>query len=141
MQCGSLVVRLSNRWGVGPVIEVGGKAAMIEPDSRKNRSRRLRKKLRVGEFQEFGFEVALELVAGLDDEGGEAFVDRFLAEVIEPNGMCYGGWDRGGYVASYGRGGLSEAHRQHVIPRLEAVPEVKAFVVHPLSDSWHGPAE
>lgn len=45
-------------------------------------NRRLRKKKRVGEFNELGFEVRVELRAGLSDADFEVFIDRWI-EAIE----------------------------------------------------------
>jgi uncharacterized protein YggL (DUF469 family) len=44
-------------------------------------NKRLRKKKRVGEFQELGFEVRGELRPGVAGAQLDAFVDRFLAQV------------------------------------------------------------
>ncbi|WP_448211321.1 YggL family protein [Colwellia sp. MEBiC06753] len=57
----------------------------------KNRSLRLRKKLRVDEFQELGFDVAWRLPEDSTDESIDNFVDRFFIEIIEPNGLGFGG--------------------------------------------------
>ena len=43
----------------------------------KQRSRRQRKKMRIGEFQEFGFEYELKVKAELSPEQEEALMDRF----------------------------------------------------------------
>ena len=48
-----------------------------------NRSRRLRKKLCVDEFQELGFELNLEFKSDLDIEAIDAFLDQFLAEAMD----------------------------------------------------------
>ncbi len=57
----------------------------------KNRNRRLRKKLRVGEFKELGFDVAWQLKEGITGEELDAFIDKFFEEVIQPNGLGFGG--------------------------------------------------
>ncbi|WP_206484022.1 50S ribosome-binding protein YggL [Thalassotalea sp. G2M2-11] len=57
----------------------------------KNRSRRLRKKLRVDEFQELGFDVAWKFADDIKSDEVDQFIDRFFAEVIEPNGLGFGG--------------------------------------------------
>ena len=44
----------------------------------KNRNRRLRKKLRVGEFQELGFDLAWKLEDGTDSEGIDQFIVKFF---------------------------------------------------------------
>lgn len=57
----------------------------------KNRTRRLRKKLRVDEFQELGFDVAWQLPSDFDDQAIDGFIEKFFAEVIQPNGLGFGG--------------------------------------------------
>jgi hypothetical protein len=57
----------------------------------KNRSRRIRKKLRVDEFQEFGFDIAWRLKDGIDGEALDAYISKFFAEAIEPNGLSFAG--------------------------------------------------
>jgi len=46
----------------------------------KNRSTRIRKKLRVDEFQELGFDVAWKLKDGINGEELDAFINKFFAE-------------------------------------------------------------
>jgi len=57
----------------------------------KNRNRRLRKKLRVDEFQEIGFDIAWKLADGTDNEAIDVFIVKFFKEAIEPNGLGFGG--------------------------------------------------
>lgn len=109
---------------------------MIKLDTQTRRSKRLRKKLRLDEFQELGFELEINLNVDLNSELTDAFFDRFLAGLIGPNGMGYCGWDYG-YVCSYSRECLSEKHRELVSIWLKEAPEVATFTVHPLADSWH----
>lgn len=52
----------------------------------KNRSRRLRKKLHIEEFQELGFSVARRFAEGTSVEDIDSTLDTFIDEVIEPNG-------------------------------------------------------
>ena len=51
----------------------------------KNRSRRLRKKMHIDEFQELGFSVAWRFPEGTSEEQIDKTVDDFINEVIEPN--------------------------------------------------------
>ena len=46
-----------------------------------NRSRRLRKKLCVDEFQELGFELNLEFKPDLSDDAINHYLEQFLREV------------------------------------------------------------
>ena len=57
----------------------------------KNRNRRLRKKLRVDEYQELGFDIAWKLPDDTDSTAIDAFIVRFFNEAIEPNGLGFGG--------------------------------------------------
>lgn len=104
--------------------------------------KRLRKKKRVGEFQELGFELAFAY-----DVEGEAELDQlwdsFIEQAIEGNNLeCGGGGDEKGMeyfvVAAGGRASATEDHRQCVRSWLEAEPCVKNIVVGPLRDAWHG---
>lgn len=55
------------------------------------RSRRLRKKLRVDEFQELGFDVSWRFADSVSEEQIDPLVDRFIDEVIEPRGLGFHG--------------------------------------------------
>jgi uncharacterized protein YggL (DUF469 family) len=57
----------------------------------KNRSERLRKKLRVDEFQELGFDAAWQLNDDITSDELDAFIDKFFSEAIQPNGLGFGG--------------------------------------------------
>ncbi len=103
----------------------------------KPRSRRLRKKLRIGEFQELGFEVTITLREGRDETRLTAFWDDFIREALERNGLAYGG-GMSGFVTTVGLGSATEAHREAVLTWLRARPEVRAADVGPLIDAWHG---
>lgn len=62
----------------------------------KNRSRRLRKKMHIEEFQEIGFSVAWRFPEGTSVEKVDEDVDAFINEVIEPNKLAF---DGSGYLA------------------------------------------
>ncbi len=57
----------------------------------KNRSRRLRKKMHIDEFQELGFSVAWRFPEGTSEEQIDKTVDDFINEVIEPNKLAFDG--------------------------------------------------
>src|SRR6478672_10388913 len=107
---------------------------MIE-DTRR-RSRRLRKKLHVGEFQEMGFGVEISLLDALTIEQANAFWDRFISDAIESQGLLYGGLESG--YACQEHGSATETDRHHVQNWLESQPEVVAVEVHELSDAHSG---
>ncbi len=107
----------------------------------KNRSRRLRKKLRVDEFQELGFEIEIQ---ASDNADIEVLVGKWLIEVMDNNGMMFGGgcdegegWIRG-FVTKRGGGTLTEEHRTIVKDWLASRQKVKEFETKPLRDAWHG---
>lgn len=103
----------------------------------RRRSRRLRKKLRVGEFQEFGFNVKISLAATLSREGEEVFIDDLLTAVIEPKSLGYAGWVRGGFIVPIEPGSVTEQDREDIRKWLEARAEVEAVEVGPLEDAWY----
>lgn len=104
--------------------------------------RRLRKKKRVGEFQELGFEVTYRLSGNPQQEGLEAFLWQFLEHAIEANGLLAGGG--GGNPASLfvvsevNRASATDEQREKVRSWLASRPEVVDFDVRPLRDAWHG---
>lgn len=103
----------------------------------KRRSRRLRKKLRVGEFKEWGFEFEAGLKSPITSEEEESLVDRFLAQVIEARSLGLGGSITGGFISAYGRGSTTGEDRDAVQSWLEACPELEDVRVGPLTDAWY----
>lgn len=101
----------------------------------KSRSRRLRKKLHLGEFQELGFFYEATIKDGADEH---TFIDGLLSEAIEPIGLAFGGWVGGGAVSKMRRGSISEDERQAVLDWLSRRPEVLSMSATGLVDMWHG---
>jgi uncharacterized protein YggL (DUF469 family) len=102
--------------------------------------KRLRKKLRVGEFQELGFTVELTLPPDLDEAAMWLLSDAFLEQAIEANGLLCGGgcgrsWDV--FVVHAGRCSATEAHRAAVAAWLAQQPLLLAARIGPLVDAWH----
>jgi uncharacterized protein YggL (DUF469 family) len=102
-----------------------------------NRSRRLRKKLCVDEFQELGFELNLEFKEDLDDAAIDAFLDAFLTDAMDANGLDYVGGEDYGLVCSVKRGSVTEEQRATVESWLKARDEVIKAEVSPLMDAWY----
>ena len=102
--------------------------------------RRLRKKLRVGEATELGFEVRAELSPGLDDAGFDGFLDRWI-DAVETLGLAFGGGGRpsdfGGFVTQPGRQRATEAARSAMDMFLEGDSAVVRHHVGALVDAWH----
>jgi uncharacterized protein YggL (DUF469 family) len=102
-----------------------------------NRSRRLRKKLCVDEFQELGCELNLTYRAGLDQAAIDAFLEQFIHEAIDANGLGYvGGFDYG-FVCLDKRGSVSDEQREQVQGWLAGRSELESFTLSPLLDVWY----
>ena len=90
-----------------------------------NRSRRLRKKLRVDEFQEMGFDIGFNFPVGTAEETIDAVVDALIDEVIEPRKLAFAG---SGHLAWEG---------MICTQQLEG-KGLEAVVVTELFDLWYG---
>ena len=101
--------------------------------------KRLRKKLHIGEYQEFGFMVSCSFISDLSAEQFDNFMDAFIQEAIESNGLSFGGggdkqeWK--GFVTLEHRGSATEKHKTQVAKWLESNPQVIDFKVGGLIDS------
>ncbi|MYM68040.1 DUF469 family protein [Pseudoduganella sp. FT55W] len=109
--------------------------------SKRRRSARLRKKLHLEEFQEFGFSFEATVDAACSGERYDAIVDAFLEQVVEARGLGMGGNLSGAYIQAMDRSSASDADREAVQAWLEAQPELGNVLVHPLSDAWYPPEE
>jgi len=105
----------------------------------KNRSRRLRKKLRIGEFQEFGFELSVVFNSILNDGAESNFLDDLIDEVITPNGLSFGGGIDYGYITLSKRGSATLEDIKSVSSWLDLRNEIKSFQVGALQDAWYPP--
>ncbi|MFT5878983.1 MAG: hypothetical protein ACI86X_000055 [Moritella sp.] len=108
-----------------------------------NRNRRLRKKLRVDEFQELGFDLSWDFAEGTTEGEIDAILDGLIAEVIDPNKLAFAAdgnlqWD--GMVCTETLGKCTESQREQVKTWLEA-KGVLNLVVSPLFDLWYGDEE
>ncbi len=72
-----------------------------------NRSRRLRKKLHIAEFQELGFSVKWRFPEGTAVETIDESLDKFIDGVIEPNKLAFDGSG----LSAMGRSGLPSGYR------------------------------
>ncbi len=102
--------------------------------------KRLRKKLRLGEFRQLGFEVSFRLADSLPDAEVDRFWDSFIGGVIEAGDlMCGGGcgkvWDI--FVTPPGRRSATEDDRRGIAAWLHAQPDVLDVRIGPLVDAWH----
>lgn len=104
-------------------------------------NKRLRKKYRVGEFRELCFEVTFEYKGDVASDACGAFLDTFLTECIEANGM-----DCGGCVTEEGCNFVvtavdpkttAESHRAIVKAWLEGREDVSIKTFGELEDAWY----
>jgi uncharacterized protein YggL (DUF469 family) len=110
----------------------------------KRLTSRQRKKRRVGEFKELGFEVDLVFDLPMDGEPyGDFMSDLFL--FLESRALLAGGFggrkpllETGGFVARIERGSVTEADAEAIIEWLRARPEVRDARASHLFDAWHG---
>jgi len=103
----------------------------------KRRSRRLRKKLHIGEFKELGFAIAVDLKPSTTRDMEDSIVSAFLTEIVGPRSLVFGGWIGDGFITCRGRGSVTEADRAIILSWLVARPEVEAARVGPLIDTWY----
>ncbi|RWR01661.1 hypothetical protein ED28_11570 [[Pantoea] beijingensis] len=102
------------------------------------RSRRLRKKMHINEFQELGFSVGWSFPEGTSEEEIDTTVDALINEVIEPNGLAF---DGSGYLSWEGLiclekiGKCTEEHQALVRNWLEA-RKLQDVKISELFDVW-----
>lgn len=102
--------------------------------------KRLRKKLRRGEFQELGFEVQFRLPDNWIEADLTRFWESFITEAIEREGLMCGGasglaWNI--TVTRARRGSATQADRAKLSQWLTERPAVSDLIVGPLVDVWH----
>lgn len=107
----------------------------------RQRSRRLRKKLRLGEFQQLGFEVSITLKPNLGVDDLERFLDEFILDAIEKHDLAFGGGTDGGFITTWKRGSASKAHRNIIENWLSQRQEVVSVMLGPLVDAWYPEAK
>ncbi|MCG9699850.1 YggL family protein [Vibrio natriegens] len=102
-----------------------------------NKSRRIRKKLFLGEFAILGFEISCETDIN-DFDRYDVFVDDFV-DYIDGLSLCFGGGGLElfeGFLCSTERyGNATEEQKAQVLAWLEARPEVKTAKAGELVDA------
>ncbi|MGI2259774.1 YggL family protein [Shewanella sp. GXUN23E] len=103
-----------------------------------NRSPRLRKKLRVDEFQELGFDVHWTFADSVTEEQIDQLVDKFIDDVIEPRNLGFHGgghksWE--GIIATQKLGKCTDEDREAVLAFWKSQP-VASVDVTELYDLW-----
>ncbi len=104
--------------------------------------RRLRKKKRLGEFRELGFQIRAELRDRIEDSDFEAFMDRWIG-AVETRQLAFGGGGGRdgkfeGFVARAERGSATEDDRQALAAFLEGDVAITRREVGELRDAWYG---
>lgn len=98
----------------------------------------------MGEFKELGFCVRFQLDENLSDQDVETFLEQFLGEAIEANGLDFGGggnhqWQ--GFVTLDRRGSVTEEQRKLLGEWLDRHPQVQSHEVSEFLDAWYGTCE
>ncbi|KAB8305363.1 DUF469 domain-containing protein [Erwinia endophytica] len=102
------------------------------------RSRRLRKKMHIDEFQETGFSIGFAFPAGSSEEKIDSTVDALIAEVIEPNGLAFDGsgylqWE--GLICLQQTGKCTDEHRE-IVRKWLSDNQLENIQVTELFDVW-----
>lgn len=105
--------------------------------------KRLRKKKRLGEFQEYAFLAGMRLADSLDEQAVDEAIDMFIEKAIEDNGLGVFGGGQGhefewSVVTMKNRGSVIEEQRKAVEQWLQQYPDVVEFFTSSLIDSWYG---
>jgi len=100
--------------------------------------KRLRKKLRLREFQQMGFHTDFHLNIPFTHEAEYVFWDKLTA-FVEGLGLEIGGSISSFYAVRAGRGTATETDRESLATWLHQQPEVSNVKVWPLDDAWYGP--
>ena len=106
--------------------------------------KRLRKKLRRGEFVERGFVVAFRISAPAGSDAALDIIDALLAEAIEPRDLAlYGGGGQlwSAFVKASGRRSVTETDMNSVLGWLRSRPDVSEVRAGPLIDAWNSREE
>jgi uncharacterized protein len=105
--------------------------------------RRLRKKKRMGEFRELGFEVCADLRTGLSAADFDTFLDQWIV-AVEARRLGFGGgggYEQGkfeGFVVRLGRGSATDDDRAALGDFLDGAAAVVRHEVLELRDAWYG---
>jgi uncharacterized protein len=105
------------------------------PKPSPHRSRRLRKKLRIGEFKELGFAVTFAFHEDITNQDQNDFWDRLIDEV-ERQGLAFGGGTEG-YITLMRRGTVTAAHWDAIREWLCASPVLARFELGALEDAYY----
>lgn len=103
-------------------------------------NQRQRKKLRLGEFQELGFDVTAKSAKELTPSERQEFIDR-LIDARGERGLLFGGgfndYLEGFVVVDALRGSVTDEQRESFKAWLESCPELTNVFAGPLKDAWY----
>ncbi len=105
--------------------------------------KRLRKKKRIDEFQESGFEVRFHFSGNLSVKEQEELFDGWIGNAVEQNDLLFGGGFGNGVCEGFvtvdkARGSATEQHRQVVEGWVKTNPKISSYTVGLLVDAWYG---
>ena len=106
--------------------------------------KRLRKKLRRGEFVERGFAVAFTLAAPAGSAAALDIIDALLAQAIEPRGLALfggGGQRWSAFIKAVGRRSVNETDRDSVLGWLRSRLDIADVRAGRLIDAWNSREE
>lgn len=105
-----------------------------------HRKRRIRKKYRIGEFTEWGFNVTATLVDGATEDEFRSVLDGLIEQIERRKLCCGGGCDRRMihlYVATTRRcTSATESDRAEIREWLLTQKEIASVTVYNLTDAW-----
>jgi len=101
----------------------------------RQRTRRLRKKLRVGEFAQYGFNVSFRLREDITLPEEARFWDDFIVSLVEANALTFGGGTNG-FIVPESHASATDVDRDLVRCWLGQRTEVAAFEVGPLVNAY-----
>ena len=99
--------------------------------------KRVRKKKRIGEFEEFGVEVTAKLKSSVDFD---AFLDDFIRDAVEVNGLAFGGGGLGAKFSGFvelGRRDVHASNLEKVTAWLAKEGRIESYQVSEPVDVWN----
>lgn len=96
--------------------------------------KRLRKKLRLKEFQELGFHASFDLK---EEQDYDEFFDQ-LIPFVESQGLFIGGGLNDFYAVAHHRNSATPEQQEALRDWLSKHPSVSNINIGPLNDAWYG---
>jgi len=118
------------------IVRLANAPDLALPPPKRPRSRRLRKKLHIGEFQQLGFEYDLSWSVVPTIELQDQFLDALLEQLVKPRSLSLGGGLNCGFVSAH-HGSVTGADRAAFEDWFHEWPCVDRVQVGPLRDAWY----